>query len=268
MNDTSADRPTAVADTHIHLYGSYDWARALQGLADRLAALRPGGARVGFLAEKAGVHAMRALRQGAAKGLPDGTSATPCADGAGVILAGPAFAPLYLIGGRQVATAERIEILALTVDADIPDGIPAAEAVRAAEAAGGVAVLTWAFGKWLFSRRRVVAGLLEQFNPQQLLVADTSLRPSGLPEPGLMRMARRDGYRILAGSDPLPASGEERWLGAYASLFDGAFDPQRPVTSARSLLRNGSPRTVGRRCALPAVLCRLARASKSARPTA
>jgi len=265
MSDKPSTDQPVVADTHVHLYDCYDWVRALAGLARGLGILSREGVQVGFLAEKAGVHALRELSEGASARLSEGTSVTPCTDGAGVVLENDGLAPLYIIGGRQVATSERIEILALTVDADIPDGITAAEAIDAAEQAGGIAVLSWAPGKWLFRRRRVVEKLLADFGPERMLLADTTLRPCGLPEPGLLQAARKGEYTVLAGSDPLPLQGEERWLGTYASLLEGAFDPQCPVLSARSLLRNRNARPVGRRCSLPMVMRRLLRNATSGR---
>jgi len=259
MQDSSAGNAVAVADTHVHLYGCFDWGRALDSLARGLGALAPGAARIGFLAEKAGVHALHELLDGRSRRIPDGLRVDPCADGSGAVLRGARGAPLYLVGGRQVATSERIEILVFGAQVDVPDGTPAESVVERAWEAGGIAVLSWAPGKWTLGRRRVVKRVLSAFGPDHLLLADTSLRAVGFPEPRLMRRARERGHAVLAGSDPLPFAGEECRIGTYASLLHGAFDAERPVSSACALLRQGEPRTVGCRSPLPVVLSRLIR---------
>jgi hypothetical protein len=33
-----------------------------------------------------------------------------------------------------------------------------------------------------------------------------------------MKLARNKGFTVVAGSDPLPFSGEEKWLGAYCTV--------------------------------------------------
>jgi len=140
----------------------------------------------------------------------------------------------------------------------VPDGLPAAEVIRRVLAAGGIPVLAWAPGKWWFQRGRVVAELLRCFPPEQVLLGDTSLRPLGWGEPCRMRAARRQGYGMVAGSDPLPFVGDDRHMGTYGTLLPGDLDLRRPVTSARDALRQsragvrllgrrGDPVTVARR---------------------
>ncbi len=53
-----------------------------------------------------------------------------------------------------------------------------------------------------------------------------------------MQLARKSGHKILAGTDPLPADGEEHVMGSYASLLDMDFDPQNARESLRSALIN------------------------------
>ena len=53
-----------------------------------------------------------------------------------------------------------------------------------------------------------------------------------------MKKARKQGFKILAGSDPLPVKEEEKYLGSYASFFQGHFNMKKPVTCMRGILKN------------------------------
>ena len=76
-----------------------------------------------------------------------------------------------------------------------------------------------------------------------------------------MRLARSRGLTIVAGTDPLPMAGEEKYIGSYCSIIAGEFDPSRPSDSIRKLLGAAavpfSP--AGRRCGILEALGRLVR---------
>jgi len=125
--------------------------------------------------------------------------------------------------------------------------------------ADGIPVLSWAPGKWFFERGKVVKTLIHQFGANQLLIGDTCLRPTIWGTPELAREATEKGLRTIAGSDPLPFPGEERLMGTYATTLQGSFDPAKPASSLRNILR--SPDAVaaltGRRCGVFEVMRRL-----------
>jgi hypothetical protein len=258
-----------VTDTHVHLYPCYDLGLAIRNLVENLNRVAAGGAVcAAFLAERADCCFFRDLRTGKIGAVSPGLAILPTMEENGLVLVENGQPRLYLFAGRQVATAERIEILALTVDAAVPDGLSAEETVRRILAAGGVPVLSWAPGKWFFKRRKVVKALINGFGPGQILIGDTSLRPAVWPEPGLMRLARSKGLGVVAGSDPLPFAGEEGRMGSYVSVLDGPFSPDGPVISVRAVLKSAGPGAarVGRRGSLWDVLARLrknARARKA-----
>jgi hypothetical protein len=228
-----------VADTHVHLYPGYDVAAALGALVANLARLAaPGDIPAAFLAERRDCQAFAALRDGTLKPAGEALEIRPLAAAGAVLVAAPGKPPVYLFAGRQVVAAERLEILALATRADIPDGLPAVRVIAETLAAGGAPVIGWSPGKWWGARGRLVLELLERFKPGELLLGDTLLRPALCPEPRLMREARRRGHAVLAGSDPLPLAGEEVFLGAYATVLQGAFDPGQPRESACHLLRD------------------------------
>ena len=256
-----------VADTHVHLYPRHAWAARLPRIASDMDQAAEGpSARILCLADRGGsaVFSNALLDQVRAGGatldrLPD--------DPRGAVLSGGAWAPIYVCAGRQFVTSERVEILGLACSAAAADGLPAEEIVRRVLGEGGVPVLSWSLGKWLFGRRAVVRRLLDRFLPGQLLLGDTALRPRSCREPGPMREARTRGFAVLAGSDPLPPSGEERYLGTYVTAWDAAFDPRRPSQAVRALLvPDGRPelKLAGRRCAAMETLRRFLRTKAGA----
>jgi len=260
-----------IADTHLHFYPCYDTGKAFSCLTGTLAALSEGAAvQVGFMAERYDCDFYSRLLSGSVetggefelRAATDGTSVSVRRTGSRQEVDSTAAAhppvELFLLPGRQVVTMERLEILALATPGPIPDGLPAAEVVEKTLALDGVPVLAWAPGKWFFRRGEVVRELIERFDPKALLIGDSSLRPGIWSEPLLMKTARKKGFRVVAGSDPLPFRGEESAMGTYASSFDGTFDPCNALISARELLLGpSSPAPAGRRGGLLKVLLRL-----------
>jgi hypothetical protein len=262
---------TFALDAHVHVYPCHDADRALRTLIRRLpilAAGRPEVLPAACLAESAACAWFRQLAAGAGR-LSADIRVRPADDPAG-LWCETSDGSLLLVAGRQIITAERLEILALAVAAEFPDGLAAADAIARVRAAGGVPVLSWAPGKWFGGRGRAVSRLLAETAPDSLLIGDTSLRPLGWGEPALMRQARRFGFRIVAGSDPLPLPGEERVLGGYGCTLAAPCDREHPVASLRGALasaavpiriagRRGAPWTVARRLAAHAAARRGAR---------
>ena len=124
---------------------------------------------------------------------------------------------------------------------------------------GGLPVLSWAPGKWFFRRGQVIRELLDSHASDHMLIGDTTLRPTIWSEPRLMRYARGKGFRIVAGSDPLPFSGEESFMGMYGTWLEGKMNGDTFSDSVRSLLMDRTAATgcVGTRCGLLTVLRRL-----------
>lgn len=228
-----------VADGHVHLYPCYRMETALASLVANLFGLgRPAAshaARAGLLAERYDCRIFRGLHAGSLR-VP-GWDVTPLSDEGGEsVVAASGNDKVYLLPGRQVATAERLEVLALLTDADLPDGVPVKETIDAVHDAGGLPALNWAPGKWLFGRARIVNDLFASVPPAHLLVCDTSLRPIGWNEPRAMREAGRHGFTVIAGSDPLPFPGQERLAGTYGFVADAPFDENAPAASLRHAL--------------------------------
>ncbi|MEY8800942.1 hypothetical protein AB9K35_11565 [Leisingera sp. XS_AS12] len=160
-------------------------------------------------------------------------------------------AALTVIAGRQVITAERIEVLALATVRRFRDGCPAGELLAELWEAGIPAVLPWGVGKWLGRRGRLVAELLHVQAGPGLFLGDNAGRPRVWPTPALFRQRP-----VLPGSDPLPVPGAEVGAGGYGFALEGRLDQGRPATDLRARLMalTGNPRVTGGRRGLVAVL--------------
>jgi len=54
----------------------------------------------------------------------------------------------------------------------------------------------------------------------------------------LVKQARKKGFPVIAGSDPLPFRGEEQGIGSLGFLIEGEFNPEKPAQSLRDLMNN------------------------------
>ena len=242
---------TCLIDAHVHFYGCYDRRLFFDGAAGnfRKAAAKLGLDRAeGWLlfTETAGDHYFRQFKAEAEAGEPGGAdgwrfaaTADPCAlkarrgDGA----------ELTLIAGRQIVTAERLEVLALGCDRTFDDGLPLQATLDAARGAGAVAVLPWAFGKWLGARGRRVAAALEtagSAGADGFYLGDNGGRPWIMPTPTPFARAAALGIPVLPGSDPLPLAGEAGGAGRFGFVLDGGVDPARPTAGLKAWLAEQS----------------------------
>jgi len=223
-----------IADTHVHIYPCYDVKLALDTLRTNLTHLDEKAICMAFLAERSDCHFFDDLKNNTAK-----TSGSELKidylDNA-LLLQEKGYPDLFLFPGRQIITHEKIEILSLTVDLKIEDGLAAQEVIDLIRQNDGLPVLSWAPGKWFFQRKKVIEKLLASNKPGSLLLGDTTLRPTCWLQPLLMKKAVRKGFTVINGSDPLPFAGEEQVMGRYGVSIDSDFDEQNPVESIRSLL--------------------------------
>ncbi len=260
------------ADGHGHLYPPYRLGQAFDRLLanlDRNARARwdcdpRDTVRLAFLAEGAAGNFFAHLRDGALDPASAGLEIIEPREAAWLTLLHRGSRRLGLVAGKQVATRERLEVLGLAMSDSIPDGLPVRETIARVVAAGGIPVLPWAPGKWWGKRGRMVRELVAASAPGRLALGDSSLRPAGWPEPGIMRMARQRGFLVLPGSDPLPLPGEEPCWGSYGWTAEAPFDADHPTASIRSLLASNPENIIpaGRRNSIPEMISRLYRLRK------
>jgi hypothetical protein len=255
-----AQAPSVIAlDTHVHLYPGADPGRALTAGRDNLAnAAWSAGYRPGtlclILTETTRDDAFGALADGRLE--PDGWGICPVpGDGSALRAEHTSVgAPLLVLAGRQIVTAERIEVLALATTERFADGRPVLETLSELRERGIPAVLPWGLGKWTGTRGKTVAGAMGR--DAGVMLGDNAGRPRRWPTPPLFRQAVSRGMPVLPGSDPLPLPGAEAGIGEFGCLLEGALDPDRPSADLRARLfaLRGQPASIGRRRRLRAVL--------------
>ena len=225
-------------DAHVHVYPFYDLPALLLSALDRMPRLAPSDQRVLCLAERSNHAFFQSLAQDEINLPADSWRIVAWdPDGAVKIRHRPTHRDIWIAAGRQIATRENIEICSLFSDALVPDGMNARETLRAVrDEAGGLPALDWAFGKWLFSRGKLVKSLLDA-NPD-VLVIDTAMRPRGTPPPSVYADALRAGRPILAGSDPLSSPSEQTLPGSYGVTFQipAPEDPSSLLSPLRAFL--------------------------------
>ncbi|MEI8121740.1 MAG: hypothetical protein WCI20_06790 [bacterium] len=255
-----ASRQTLLIDAHVHMYPGYDWEKAVTSLLTSLpGAGTPGKPLIiGLLAESRACRFFRDVLATPSAFTGKAVQLTPGPDPQSIAIRVRGVLAGYLVAGRQIVTRDQLEILALGVDVSIPDGLTADDTLDAVRAAGAIPVLSWSPGKWFGLRGKIIRTLITADTPDRFLIGDTGLRPTLWPLPCLMRLALKKGFTVIGGSDPLPLSDEERWVGTYGITVTTDFDPENPTASISQLLRSHtiSLRPIGQRSPVLAFLSR------------
>lgn len=123
---------------------------------------------------------------------------------------------LVIVSGRQIISKERLEVLALGTSEKIEDKKPIREIISTLRNSSLRIVLPWSPGKWFFKRGGLIKKLIGEYKQEEIALADVISRPLCYPMPCLIKVAQKKGVQILAGSDPLPFTGEEKYVGTYA----------------------------------------------------
>lgn len=146
---------------------------------------------------------------------------------------------LHILAGRQVVTAEKLEVLALMTPEMFPDGRPLLEVVHAVKRAGGIPVIPWGFGKWMGRRGALLRNIIKQ-NPGDLWLGDNGGRPVFWPRPNFFSLVEQAGGRVLPGSDPLPFPTELDNIANFGFWMQAPFNSETPVLSLKQALRDRS----------------------------
>jgi hypothetical protein len=250
-----------LVDAHVHVHPCFEDAAFLDSAVENF---RRGAAQVGIpgpyascllLAEAGPVHWFRGLREGGQEG--SGTWAfEPTEEDCSLAAQRVSGERLFLIAGRQIASREGIEVLALGRDADIPDGLDLAETLDRVRETGALPVLPWGFGKWWLRRGTLVEEAFRRRNGHELFLGDNGGRLGMTGVPRLFRESRSQGVPVLPGSDPLPFPEHGSRAGSYGFVLSGPLDEARPAACVLRAIRRlkGQPRIFGRCAALPSFL--------------
>lgn len=151
----------------------------------------------------------------------------------------PRQGEIAVVAGRQIVTAERLEVLGLGLLDIVEDGLPISEVVQLIADCGAIPVIPWGFGKWLGARRLVLHKLLDSVGDSVLYLGDNSGRPRIMSTPTEFALATSLGMRILPGSDPLPFLSEFDRAGSFGFYVDGVENHNCIWTGLRTILQDG-----------------------------
>jgi hypothetical protein len=249
-----------LVDAHVHVHPCFDGASFLDGAA---ANFRRGAAQVGvpgpyagclLLAEAGEARWFRRRREG---GERSGDWAfEPTEEDCSLAARHVSGERLFLLAGRQVATREGIEALALGRDVEIPDGLALTETLDRIRAAEALPVLPWGFGKWWLRRGALVEEAFRMRGAGELFLGDNGGRLGMSAPPRLFREARAQGVPVLPGSDPLPLAEHCARAGSYGFVLSGPLDESHPAACVLRGIRRlkGQPRIFGHCAALTSFL--------------
>lgn len=244
-----------LVDSHVHFYSCFDrdaffegaWAN-FRGAASRLDP--PAAEAMGclLLTETASDHYFRSWHEAAARPGGNGWTFRRTAEDHSLLARRNDGKTLVIVAGRQVATIDGLEVLALCQDGEFATGLAMVEALEAVRQSGAVPVLPWGFGKWSFRRGALVAELLDSSSHPDLFLGDNGGRLGLAPAPKLFRRAEQKGVLVLPGSDPLPFSEQATRAGSYGFVLSADIDLQRPAAQLAATLRGTSqqPAVFGR----------------------
>jgi hypothetical protein len=250
---TEASKQIALVDGHVHIHEVFDVATMLdhasanRDAAARCQGLSPAVPGVLMLTESQGAEGFRrtAGRHGQRFGR---WRVRRTGEPMSLCLEAENAAPLVLIAGRQIVTAERLEVLALGTVETFVDGLPMNTVLDQVGDAGALAVLPWGFGKWMGGRGRIVRDLLNSPRASRLFVGDNGGRLSVAPEPSLFTDARQQGIPILPGTDPFPFATQVTRPLSYGFVLAADVTGNAPAASVQQALqgRRVQPEIFGR----------------------
>jgi hypothetical protein len=249
---TTLATTTLLVDGHVHFHSCFAVRDFLEAAASNFDTARAGLDRPAatgclMLTENSWRHDFRAFSEGFITRAAPEWSVTATDEDCSLLACRDDGEEIVIVAGRQVVTAERLEVLALGTRQEYPDGLPATEAASAVASSEALAVLPWGFGKWTGRRGRIVRDLLTSPEAERLFVGDNGGRPALAPTPNLFPLARRRGIPILPGSDPLPLPAEVGKPGRFGFVLEGDLDIREPTRDIKRMLRmRVQPRRYGR----------------------
>jgi len=144
---------------------------------------------------------------------------------------------MLIISGRQIITAEKLEVLALGTRQVFKDGTPVSDLLKIVQEAGAIPVLPWGVGKWLGTRGKIISQLLASNAKHGLCLGDNGGRPVFWRNLSHFKQARTAGVPILPGSDPLPLSTEVSRIGSFGFTLSASISITHPARDIRRSLQ-------------------------------
>lgn len=233
---------SALVDAHVHIHRCFDLTTFLEAAVANFtaASLATGGKPF---------HGLLLLTEAAGEDRFTELAALTRADHSGAwtfgatdegcsLTAARGPSALALVAGRQVATADGLEVLVFGTRERFEDGRPLSEVLERMRRLGLVHAIPWGAGKWLFRRGRLLTRILESSPGSGFCLGDEGGRPVFWPRVGHFEEARGRGIRVLRGTDPLPFPGEVSRAGSFGFRIEAPIDPARPMASLRAALED------------------------------
>jgi hypothetical protein len=237
-----------LVDAHVHIHPSFDRVRCLDAAAANVLreaaqlGLPPDTMGCLLLTESGHADVFSELRLAAVADAGTGHWSFRSTGEPESLLALHRGAPrLWIMAGRQVATTDGLEVLALLTGERLDEPLDLRAAIAATRAAGAIPVIPWGFGKWTFRRGATVADALRataRGTPRQLFLGDNGGRPRAAPAPRLLRQAARTDVVILPGSDPLPFADQQSRVGSFGFIAHVALGDAAPARQLGDWLRS------------------------------
>ena len=236
-----------IVDSHVHFYGSFDLSGFLESAYTNfmVEARRRGKGDfdgVLLLTERVQDNWFNQIRQDNEffRSLQKSTSRIwtlqPTEENISLIAEGPAGERIFIVSGRQVVTAEKLELLVLFTDRNFENGLSFRELVRDVNEEGEVAVIPWGTAKWLGKRGRFLKEFLINQGEVRFFLGDNGGRPNFWPEPSHFKLARQRGVSILHGTDPLPLAGEANRPGSFGFFIRDTLSSETPAKELKEIL--------------------------------
>jgi hypothetical protein len=237
------EKSRLLIDGHVHVYDSFDliefFTRACTHLDYFYEKKYANGSpyeKLLLLTEAGNNDFFARWREHGRLGLNSGFQFKETGEEASLILEKDSVPQCYILRGRQIVTAEGLEVLAVGSTLTIPDGLPIQEVIQTIINQEELAVLAWGFGKWLFRRGKVIQQLIATNDSPYLLLGDNSGRPVFWGTPRLYKQGRAVNTVLTSGSDPLPFPEEYIKVGTFGFSLEAQFDQNKPAASLRDIL--------------------------------
>ena len=237
-------------DAHVHIYDCFRIERVLDfALANfEKASRRMAGSRrfdgILFLTETAGTNKYSQLLRYARENSSTKTLETSgwkfyCTDEGTCLRASlDDQQNIFIIAGRQIITAENLEVLSLATTTNFAGGRPLYDVIHQITEHEGIPVIPWGVGKWLGKRGTFLKEFMMKNKGSNIYLGDNGGRPSFWLHISHFQLAIEYGIRILRGTDPLPLTDEVKRIGNFGFMVAEDLDTSHPSSHVKKLLQD------------------------------
>ncbi len=235
MQQKAGQASWIMGDGHVHIHNSFDTGKLFKAALNNFSRYTQDLGLTGninyflLLTESAGTEAFVQLQD--SPNSVTGFTIQPTDDANCLRMDSDRGTTLFVVAGRQIVTAEALEVLALGLDTRYPDGRPMQEILRDLQEKNCLMVLPWGAGKWLGKRGRIIESTVQSFHNRSFFLGDNGNRPFFWPRPAVFARAVTQGTDNLQGSDPLPFADQEERAGSFGFYLPGTVSSNRPFQS-------------------------------------